>query len=103
MSILDRFRRRLPDGPLDCRAVGRRLQEVLDGESPDDVADRVAAHLELCRDCGLEAETYLRIKATLADPEGLDRAAADRLRDFGVALMDGRLDDVARSDPDPSG
>lgn len=100
MSIFDRFRRRLPGGPLDCAAVGRRLQEVLDGESPADIADRVAAHLEECRVCGLEADTYLRIKATLADEDGIDRDAAERLRDFGIALMDGRVDPVERVDPD---
>lgn len=88
MSILGRFRRREPDGPLDCRAVGRRLQAALDGESPDDIADLVAAHLEQCRHCGLEADTYLRIKASLAKDAPIDDDAAHRLRVFGRTLVD---------------
>ncbi len=90
MSILDRFRRTVPDGPLDCHAVARRLQAVLDGEATDDISDRVAEHLEECLGCGLEADTYLRIKATLATDAGLDRAAEQRLRSFGLALLEGR-------------
>jgi anti-sigma factor (TIGR02949 family) len=92
MSILDRFRRGVPDGPIDCRAVGRRLQAVLDGEAADDIADRVAEHLEACRHCGLEADTYLRIKSTLSRSAPLDEEAEARLRAFGHALAVGRID-----------
>lgn len=90
-------------GPLDCKAVGRVLQQVLDGETDDRTADEVAAHLEACLVCGLEADTYLRIKESLLAHGVLDHAAADRLRDFGRALADGRLDDLLRLHPDDQG
>lgn len=94
MTIFDRLlrRRSVPDGPLDCRAVGRVLQQALDGEIESDVADRVAEHLEACLVCGLEADTYLRIKDALLTEQAIDRAAADRLRAFGRDLAAGRLD-----------
>ncbi len=94
MSFLDRFRRRVAaDGPLDCKAVGRVLQQVLDAETDDRTADEVAAHLEACLVCGLEADTYLRIKDSLYARGSIDRVAVGRLRDFGRALAEGRLAD----------
>lgn len=71
-------------GPMTCAEVARRLQRYLDGDLDDDGAQRLAAHLELCRDCGMEAETYLAIKVSLA-ARGTDPLPADartRLTDF---------------------
>jgi len=51
---------------LTCREVGRLLQRYLDGDTDDHVTARVAEHLEDCRRCGLEAEIYREIKASLA-------------------------------------
>lgn len=80
-----RFRRRRP--AVDCREVGRVLQSYLDGEVEDDFAAKIGDHLEMCRDCGLEAETYQRIKLSLGArlPEVDDEAIA-RLREFGEGL-----------------
>ena len=90
MSVLaDLFGRQSPGG-IDCRRVARALQAVLDGEDDRPVADRVAVHLEDCRRCGLEADTYLRIKASL-NRQGhapIDQAALRRLRRFGDQLLD---------------
>ena len=73
---------------VNCREVGRVLQSYLDGDVESDFADKIAAHLEKCKDCGLEYETYSRIKdslATQADAE-IDSEAIARLRDFGRNL-----------------
>lgn len=70
-----------------CADVARALQRYLDGHVDDLTARRVQRHLERCRRCGLEAETYQAIKDTLArrgrdfDPESLER-----LRRFGSQL-----------------
>jgi hypothetical protein len=50
----------------------------------------IAAHLEDCRRCGLEAETYERIRQTLAErrPEVPDESV-ERLREFGRGLIRG--------------
>ncbi len=100
------FRR---DRPLSCKQVGKLVQRYLDGELDDERCTRIAEHLDACRRCGLEADTYLRIKATLA-ARGLGRApeptgeqvaasapppedpALERLRAFAERLAEGSAD-----------
>ena len=81
---------RTPPGGMDCHQVGELLQHYLDGRIDADRARRIEAHLEECRRCGMEAETYERIKATLAAhrPEVPDESV-DRLRAFGERLARG--------------
>lgn len=75
---------------VNCREVGRVLQSYLDNDVEEDFAEKIAAHLEACKDCGLEVETYQRIKSSLASkmPE-VDPAAIERLRAFGDSLTTG--------------
>jgi len=70
---------------LRCHQVARSLQAYLDGEVVPRRADQIAAHLEECRQCGLDAETYRIIKATIATSSAPDtdaREAVVRLRGF---------------------
>ena len=73
---------------VNCREVGRVLQSYLDNDVESDFAEKIAAHLEKCKDCGLEYETYSRIKDSLAgmDNQALDADAIARLRAFGRDL-----------------
>ena len=85
------IRRRLlrrASSEVNCREVGRALQSYLDGDVESDFAEKIAAHLEKCKDCGLEYETYMRIKDSLADRQNdqLDADAIARLREFGKNL-----------------
>ncbi len=82
--MIHRSRRRRRNPEVDCHEVGRVLQSYLDGNVDDDFAGKIADHLEACKNCGLELETYQRIKTTLAAkmPE-VDPAAIERLRAFG--------------------
>lgn len=75
---------------LDCHAVGELLQQYLDHEI-DEVRGRlIAEHLEDCRRCGLEAETYEHIKETLAAQRtAVPEDSVERLRNFGQALIRG--------------
>ncbi len=75
--------------PASCREVGRVLQHYLDSEMDPEWAARVTEHLEACKDCGLEEETYREIKSSLArrQPSATDDAVA-RLREFGRSLTD---------------
>lgn len=75
--------------PVDCDEVMRVLQSYLDGELRIG-ADEVAAHLEACRHCDVEAATYERIHAALVRPvEGtVDEASLARLRAFAADLGD---------------
>lgn len=50
---------------LSCHQVEQVLQEYLDGELDPEETPKVLAHLDQCRDCGLEADLYTRIKGTL--------------------------------------
>ena len=72
---------------VDCRAVARVLQTYLDGDLDDDFAAKIGAHLDACKHCGLEFETYRQIKSSLARrlPE-VDPAAVARLRAFGARI-----------------
>ncbi len=59
-----RVRRRPPRGVSaqpDCQEVAAVLQSFLDGELPAQDADRVAAHLEHCHRCDIEATTVRKI------------------------------------------
>jgi anti-sigma factor RsiW len=78
---------------LSCNQVGQVLQAYLDDELDEDAAHKVAAHLEDCRRCGLEAETYEALKASLRrGPSGLADEPVARLREFGERLARGELD-----------
>lgn len=77
---------------LSCREVGKVLQSYLDGELDELRARRVARHLEMCRRCGMAAETYAEIKQTLRRSAGSPpQDAIDRLRAFGEQLAEGRV------------
>lgn len=83
------FRRWRRGGEATCAEVAQVLQSYLDGQVDDLTARRVRRHLEHCRRCGLEAETYEAIKAALARrPHQVDADALERLRAFGQRLAE---------------
>lgn len=93
--LMKLFRRRSP-GSISCHQVGEVLQSYLDGQIDDERASRIELHLEECRRCGMEAEVYERIKATLATQRrDIPEESLDRLREFGERLARGE-------DPNPS-
>ena len=82
--------RRTPPGGMNCHQVGEVLQQYLDEYIDADKAGRIAAHLEQCRRCGMDADTYRRIKATLAAQEpDVPAESVERLREFGERLARG--------------
>lgn len=82
------FRRRKPT--VDCREVGRVLQSYLDDNVEPGFAGKIASHLDECKKCGLEADTFTRIKDALENkrPE-IDNDAIERLQSFGNRLTKG--------------
>ena len=77
-------------GEASCMQVGRVLQRYLDGHVDDVTAQRVSRHLDHCRRCGLESETYRAIKDAVARrASAVDPAAVERLRAFGERLAEG--------------
>ena len=86
-------------GPLDCAAVAAVLQEHLDGELSDDMASRVNDHLEACSRCGLERDTYLAIKDSVARSQRPDQEVLDRLQVFADSVAS---DPTSRSVADES-
>jgi anti-sigma factor RsiW len=90
MSWITKLARPRPGRPMHCDQVAQLLQHYLDGHVDADRARRIAAHLDDCRRCGFEAETYERIKATLAaQREPLPQEAVERLQAFGDQLVRG--------------
>lgn len=83
MKLFDRVLRRKPT---ECMRVGQVLQAYLDGEADAPTTAEIAAHLEACRDCGLEAAAYEDLKASLARHQDPDEDALDRLRTFAADL-----------------
>lgn len=73
---------------LHCLRVSRVLQSYLDGRIDGLTSRRIRDHLDECRRCGLEADTYRAIIDALARHEQPADAAVDRLRAFGEALLD---------------
>jgi anti-sigma factor RsiW len=89
---------------LSCHQVGQVLQAYLDGELDGETTAKVHAHLEDCRRCGLEAETYEALKASLRQgPPGPEDEPVARLRAFGERLARGELDpdELDRDHPEP--
>ncbi len=72
----------------ECQKVAGILQACLDGEADQAAAQRVAQHLDACRECGLDANTYLAIRSVLAATGRVpaDGQALDRLRHFADEL-----------------
>lgn len=75
------------DTPISCRQLGPVLQSYLDGEiDPADI-EIIKGHLEACRDCGLEAETYTAIKQSLnLRQTTVPDAVLARLHEFSESL-----------------
>jgi anti-sigma factor RsiW len=84
MRIRGRFRRSSP--VLSCEEVGALLQRFLDGELDEDCFRRVAAHLDDCRRCGLEAEVYAAVRSSLARRGAVEPESLARLRTFAAHL-----------------
>jgi len=81
---------RTPPGGMSCHQVGEVLQQYLDGHIDADRASRIEAHLDECRRCGMEADTYERIKSTLASQRPqVPAESVARLREFGERLARG--------------
>ncbi len=86
--------RRVAAGPLSCAEVAELMQQYLDDESDDVTAGRVAAHLDDCERCGVEADVYRDIKAALARRRApLPAVAVRRLRQFGDRIAAGDAPD----------
>ena len=88
-SQLSMWRRLVGDKDVaSCREATRLLQSVLDGQTDEQTHTRVLRHLEACKRCGLEAETYRAIKESLATQfsEPADPQAVADLVDFGRNL-----------------
>jgi anti-sigma factor RsiW len=75
---------------MSCGEVGKWLQHYLDGELDDQRSGRLAAHLDDCHRCGLEADTYKRIKHSLSVRQpAVPPDSLERLREFGERLAHG--------------
>jgi len=91
MKLRRLFGRFLHRDRMMCADVMRVMQDYLDNRLDADTARRAAEHLEMCKDCGLEAETYAAIKQALFELGAPPTEAVDRLRTFADALPDGHV------------
>lgn len=83
MNVLDRL------GRPECHRVRQILQSYLDGELDDSDAAMVAAHLEHCDRCGIEADLYEQVKESLGRlRQPPDPATIERLRCFAAEVPD---------------
>lgn len=55
---------------MSCLEIARIMQSYVDEEMDELTARRVAWHLEICRECGLEVETYIEIKKAISRRHG---------------------------------
>ena len=85
MSFLNRLFRR--NSGLTCHQVAAVLQEYLDKELDAAEVPRVLEHLEQCKDCGLEADLYERIKGSLHEhQQAPDTDSMSRIRAMAEEL-----------------
>lgn len=79
---------------MTCEQVAAVLQEYLDEELDTREVPKVLEHLEACRDCGLEASMYRRIKQSLhAHQHAPDQASMQRIRALATELATTGLPD----------
>ena len=72
---------------LSCQQVALVLQQYLDDELDPAQVPKVLEHLEACRDCGLEASIYGRIKTSLhAHQAAPDADSMARIRTLATQL-----------------
>ena len=81
MRLMQHLRRK---AGISCARVQDLVQTYLDGELVGPERERLVAHLDRCRPCGVEAATYERIKASLATPAPAD--AIERLQRFATSI-----------------
>lgn len=86
VTIRRRFR---PSAPATCAEVARILHRYLDGEADERSRRLVRSHLDDCRACGLEAETYREIKESLRERNTPSPDVLERIRSFADALSEG--------------
>ncbi len=88
---MDRNAEGHPAGRLGCWQVRRTLQSFLDGELDPLRGELIAAHLESCARCQVEADVLSRVIQTLRRlrPD-LDLAAFTRLDEVARHLSDGQ-------------
>ena len=80
--------------PMACHEVAQLVQQYLDDELDEHRAARLRAHLDDCRRCGLEVDTYRRIKHSLADSSvSVPEESVARLREFAMRLARGEEPD----------
>jgi len=80
---------------MSCHEVGAVLQQYLDEELEADQVPQVLKHLEACRDCGLEADLYSRIKTTLRTHQDVpDESSMARIRELANELATSGLSDA---------
>jgi anti-sigma factor RsiW len=92
VRIWSRLSYRLRCSPITlsrCRRASRLLQAHLDGNLPARDVALLRDHLRGCRQCGLEAAVYSRIKQSLARGGCPPDAAVHRLEEFAARLLDG--------------
>lgn len=88
--------KRLFSRGMTCEQVEAVMQQYLDQELDPAQVPKVLAHLEACRDCGLEAEMYNRIKASLLSHQHApDSDSAARIRALAEDLATNGLPEGA--------
>lgn len=71
-----------------CRRATRLLQDHLDGRLDPRATELLREHLDYCRQCGLEAEVYVRLQDSLARGRSTPVESVRRLEEFAARLVD---------------
>lgn len=73
---------------MSCRKAMKVMQAYLDGEVEENVAKKVAKHLNACEDCDKESLVFKKIKASLANrPENVNQEILNSLSAFTQDLV----------------
>lgn len=81
---------------MSCKQVEAVLQQYLDEELEASEVPKVLKHLEACKDCGLEATVYTRIKDSLVSHQAAPTTdSMDRIRSLAQELATSGLPDDA--------
>ncbi|MCH9805368.1 MAG: zf-HC2 domain-containing protein [Acidimicrobiaceae bacterium] len=92
MNFLSRFFKR----DMSCHQVAAVMQQYLDAELEPSQVPKVLKHLEACKDCGLEATMYTRIKDSLQNhQESPTEDSIARIRNLAEELAANGIPEAA--------
>lgn len=73
---------------MSCLEAARLIDGYIDGEIDEATCAKIVYHLEICRECGMEAELYMQIKIAVGRHRtSVSAESLAKLREYARGLV----------------